>query len=1007
MFLNHSQDYEYQVGGSLSIDAPSYVEREADSILFDALVRGDFCYVFNSRQMGKSSLRVRVKHQLQQAGFRCVSIDITSIGSERTTPEQWYKGVANELFFGFDLQDRLHFNGWWQQQNGLSPVQKLSRFIEDVLLSHVDSDKLFIFIDEIDSILSLDFSMDDFFALIRSCYNQRADRPLYNRLTFALFGVSTPSDLIQDRNRTPFNTGQAIELHGFQLEESQSLIQGMVGKYNHPEQLLAEILLWTNGQPFLTQKLCQLVVQQVEIEEHGSPYLLTHAHLSTQRFIGQIVQSRIIHNWKAQDNPEHLRTIQARLLRDDRQVTRLLGMYEHILQAGSLAETNSDTQGELLLSGLVVKRNSLLQISNRIYQTVFNQTWVRQHLEDLRPYSEALTAWLKSGAEDDSRLLRGQALEDAQAWSMGKSLTNEDYQFLAASQALDKQIVQNQLALESAKNQEQKRREEALRLIMEGTVAKIGDDFFSSCVRCLAKILDVEYALIAVLADETGTQAQFLAFSGDDELGDVLQFDLAGTPCGQVVLKQDICHYPHSLQSRFPENPYLVSLNAHSYIGIPILDNRGGYLGHLAVMDTQPSDENIADTIVVLKIFAARAGAELQRKQTEARLEQHLQRVLLLEYITQEVRQSLDTRQILQTTANQIGHVFAANRCLIFTYLPYPMPHLPWAAEYCEPGFPALLDRELPAIDTPYLQRLLSDDQAISSPKVWADPLLQPLETVFREAELKSMIAVRTSCHGEPNGFILIQQCDRIRQWTQDEIELAETVATRVGIALAQAKLIDKEKEHMLQLDQQNHQLQQEITERKWTQALLDGQNKILNLIARGTALPTTLNALAKIIEDLSNQALCSVLLLDKTTGKLHHGAAPSLPQKYNQAIDGLQIGPMVCACGTAAYTKQTVVITDIATDPRSADFKDEILKLGLRACWSTPILMDQEVVATFAMYYREPRSPDARDIELVAKATELVNVAIERHKVQEILQQKEDQYKKLVDHASLSILMN
>ncbi|MHC5829771.1 MAG: AAA-like domain-containing protein, partial [Nostoc sp.] len=111
--------------------------------------------------------------------------------------------------------------------NGLlSPVQRLGKFIETILLKTI-AENIVIFIDEIDSVLSLLFNLDDFFAVIRDCYNRRADHPEYNRLTFALIGVSTPSDLIQDKRRTPFNIGQAIDLTGFQLPEAQPLAQGL------------------------------------------------------------------------------------------------------------------------------------------------------------------------------------------------------------------------------------------------------------------------------------------------------------------------------------------------------------------------------------------------------------------------------------------------------------------------------------------------------------------------------------------------------------------------------------------------------------------------------------------------------------------------------------------------------------------------------------------------------------------------------------------------------------
>jgi hypothetical protein len=129
---------------------------------------------------------------------------------------------------GTEFQNESKALQWWQEREGLSPIQRLGEFIEEGLLAEI-SQNIVIFIDEIDSVLKLDFK-DDFFALIRSCYNQRAENSEYRRLTFALLGVATPSDLIQDKSRTPFNVGRAIALQGFQLHEVQPLAQGLEGK---------------------------------------------------------------------------------------------------------------------------------------------------------------------------------------------------------------------------------------------------------------------------------------------------------------------------------------------------------------------------------------------------------------------------------------------------------------------------------------------------------------------------------------------------------------------------------------------------------------------------------------------------------------------------------------------------------------------------------------------------------------------------------------------------------
>ncbi|MGD9647848.1 MAG: GAF domain-containing sensor histidine kinase [Pirellulales bacterium] len=166
---------------------------------------------------------------------------------------------------------------------------------------------------------------------------------------------------------------------------------------------------------------------------------------------------------------------------------------------------------------------------------------------------------------------------------------------------------------------------------------------------------------------------------------------------------------------------------------------------------------------------------------------------------------------------------------------------------------------------------------------------------------------------------------------------------------------------------------------------LLVVQARVLETLSGDTSLKEMLSVIAKTIERQSSDMLCSILLVEGNT--LRHGAAPSLPDEYNRAIDGATIGPKAGSCGTAAFTKQTVIVSDIATDPLWADYKHLALAHGLQACWSTPILSaDDRVIGTFALYYRTPRLPDHRERRLMTVWTNVVALGIRRKQAEEAL---------------------
>jgi hypothetical protein len=419
----------YWVGGSLPLTVRSYVQRRADAEFYAGLKAGKFCYVLNARQMGKSSLRVRTMDRLQRDGVVCVAIDITAIGSAEVTAEQWYLGLVWEIVKQVKAQTEAlgdwrlpTVRSWWNEREGLPLVQRWGEFLEGVLLVEV-TQPIVVFVDEIDSVLGLPFRADDFFAAIRECYNRRVDVPSYERLTFALLGVCAPQDLIQDRQRTPFNIGESIELAGFTAEEAIGLAEGLPGG----AETLREIIVWTGGQPFLTQRACRLLFE--------SDNNLIHNPKST---IQNLIQSEIINVWESNDDQVHFQTIQNSVMANESISGAILGLYQRVLLEDGVASDGSREQVALRLTGLVVKRDDRLQIANRIYQQVFNFTWVTEKLVELRFYSEKLQNWQQTG--DKSFLLRGEELRLAKVWSGEKErrLSPEDYHFLQASQDLER-----------------------------------------------------------------------------------------------------------------------------------------------------------------------------------------------------------------------------------------------------------------------------------------------------------------------------------------------------------------------------------------------------------------------------------------------------------------------------------------------------------------------------------------------------------------------------------------
>ena len=190
-----------------------------------------------------------------------------------------------------------------------------------------------------------------------------------------------------------------------------------------------------------------------------------------------------------------------------------------------------------------------------------------------------------------------------------------------------------------------------------------------------------------------------------------------------------------------------------------------------------------------------------------------------------------------------------------------------------------------------------------------------------------------------------------------------------------------------------------DVTGTQRAEALRIGQERLLEMMARGVPLHDTLHKLVQLVESQSEGVLCSVMLLDEDGVHMRCGCCPSLPPSYAALLEGMAIGPGVGSCGTAMYRREAVVVSDIENDPLWAPYLDLIRDYGLRACWSMPIMQDeQSVLGSFAMYYRTVRHPDAEEQRLIGVASHLASIAIERARSEAELARHRSHLEELVE---------
>ena len=406
----------FQAGGGLR-KGTFYARRRADDDLLRGMLAGEFCNGLAPRQIGKTSLALRTSARLVRRGFRCAMIDLNALGAQTVDVDGWYYGLCYEIQHQLGLGMARELDDFWDAQERLGSVHRWVRFLIDRVLVAAGG-RVALFLDEIDAVLSLPFSRDDFFAAIRSLHDRSDLRAQGQTLVFCLLGVAVARDLVASESRTPFNIGRTIRIDDLARSEMNVFRPGLEVLGGEPDAWLDEVWGWTHGNPYMSQRLLvALVDQRSEFADRR-----TGPDWQPGPTVEQLVHRLFVH---------HGRTTEANLADAEKRIdrepdagrrTQMLQTYRRLLMGERVESVPGDAvQLRLRLTGLVAERvdeeGARLAVRNRVFGTVFGLDWVRAK-ETARLLTDRMVQWTVAGRPADL-LLTGADLSEARVWAEG------------------------------------------------------------------------------------------------------------------------------------------------------------------------------------------------------------------------------------------------------------------------------------------------------------------------------------------------------------------------------------------------------------------------------------------------------------------------------------------------------------------------------------------------------------------------------------------------------------